>query len=323
MKKYLALLAALLVPAAASAHVKWFVDSDAVTRAEHGLVPFYYLTSAEVVTWAAIAAIVVAVAGLLSRLLPEPRKLLSFANRNRGKISHAAQALVGLFLVIVGIWWQVVLVPEFPVVDAYGRYLQAAEVISGLLLLANVWPRVGGGLLLALCAAVGWHVGFGAFAENLLLVGLAFYFLVNDSPKGSPLHRCDSYGVEAVRLTVGVSLIVLAVTEKLMYPELSLAFLGAYHWNFMPALGFTWFTDKLFVLSTGFAELIFGAVFLLGYVTRINTAVIAAFFATSVVTMAVSAGQWEIEDLPVYAAAIILICHGAGATRFFCKRARC
>jgi hypothetical protein len=320
MKKFFGFACLLLVPATASAHVKWFVDSAAVTAARHGEEPFYYLTSAEVVAWSAIGFLLVVVAALLSRVLPEPRAVAAFAARNRRAINRAAQAVLGLFLVTVALVWNLVLVPEFPVTGGWSTWLWAAQIISGLMLIANVWPRVGAAILVALHLAVGVEVGFAALAENVLLAGLAFYFLVNDSPARSPLRRLDRYGVEVVRISVGVSLIVLALTEKLMYPELSLAFLGNHGWNFMPALGFDWFTDKLFVLSTGFVELVFGVVFILGYVTRINTATIAAFFAASVVTMLVQVGAWEVEDLAVYSAAIILLAFGAGPTRFFCKK---
>jgi uncharacterized membrane protein YphA (DoxX/SURF4 family) len=80
---------------------------------------------------------------------------------------------------------------------------------------------------------------------------------------------------------------------------------------------FPWFTDNLFVLSTGFAELIFGVLFILGYVTRITTIAIAIFFALSVVTMFIQFNAWEVEDLVVYAAAVLFLVYGHGRTKFF------
>jgi uncharacterized membrane protein YphA (DoxX/SURF4 family) len=80
---------------------------------------------------------------------------------------------------------------------------------------------------------------------------------------------------------------------------------------------FPWFTDKLFVLSTGFAEMIFGILFILGYITRITTVLIAIFFAFSVITMLTQFGKWEVEDLQVYSAAILFIFFGHGKTKFF------
>ena len=118
-------------------------------------------------------------------------------------------------------------------------------------------------------------------------------------------------------MSTGVSLIVMAFSEKLMYPELGLSFLEIHQWNFMNNMGMTWFTDELFVLSTGFSEMVFGVIFILGYLTRINTVLIASFFAMSVVTMSVQFGQWEVEDLVVYSAATLFIFYGHGRTKFF------
>jgi uncharacterized membrane protein YphA (DoxX/SURF4 family) len=78
---------------------------------------------------------------------------------------------------------------------------------------------------------------------------------------------------------------------------------------------FPWFTNNLFVLSTGFAELIFGVLFIFGYITRITTISIAIFFALSVVTMFLQFHAWEVEDLVVYSAAILFIFLGNGSKK--------
>jgi uncharacterized membrane protein YphA (DoxX/SURF4 family) len=79
---------------------------------------------------------------------------------------------------------------------------------------------------------------------------------------------------------------------------------------------FPWFTNELFVLSVGFAEIIFGVLFVLGYMTRITTILIAIFFAFSVTTMLMQFGIWEVEDLVVYSAAIIFLFFGGGEIKF-------
>ena len=62
-----------------------------------------------------------------------------------------------------------------------------------------------------------------------------------------------------------------------------------------------------------------GILFVLGFLTRINTIMIAVFFACSVTTMLVQTGKWEVEDLVVYAAAILFIFFGAGTKKLFTK----
>lgn len=301
----------------ASAHVKWFVNTEEVIEKSHNVTPFYYLTSLEVIIWAIISILAVLVFSVLDRLIPEPKKLKAFAVRNRNIIDRAAQAILGLFLITVSLIWKIIIMPEFPVDDPFSATLQVVQTVIGIMFVINLKPRLASALTLGLCAILLYKVGLMAFAENLILVCLAIYFFIRHSPKNSPFAVLDKHAVEIVRVGTGIALIIMAFTEKLSYPELGLSFLDIHQWNFMYNMGLTWFTNNLFVLSTGFAEMIFGVIFILGYLTRINTVLIASFFAASVVTMAVQFGMWEVEDLVVYSAAILFVFFGHGQTKFF------
>lgn len=320
MKKVLyalGLVAAWCAPVfSASAHVKWFVDSEEVVAGAHNLVPFYHLTSTEVIVWSLIAAVIVFLCGVLDSYIPVPKKLLAFGYTHEKAIVRVSQIVLGLFLITTSVLWKIVLVPEIPVTNGLTSILQIVEVVVGAMLILNIYPRVAAGVVVALCGYLFVEKGALAFLENAILFSLALFFFIKRSPADSWWNKLDKHAVEFVRIGTGVSLIVLAFTEKLAYPELGMAFLDVHNWNFMQAL-FPWFTNKLFVLSTGFAELVFGIVFILGYITRINTVVIAGFFGASVVTMMVQFHAWEVEDLVVYAAAILFIFYGHGKTKFF------
>jgi hypothetical protein len=282
----------------ASAHVKWFVNTEEVIEKSHNVTPFYYLTSLEVIIWAIISILAVLVFSVLDRLIPEPKKLKAFAVRNRNIIDRAAQAILGLFLITVSLIWKIIIMPEFPVDDPFSATLQVVQTVIGIMFVINLKPRLASALTLGLCAILLYKVGLMAFAENLILVCLAIYFFIRHSPKNSPFAVLDKHAVEIVRVGTGIALIIMAFTEKLSYPELGLSFLDIHQWNFMYNMGLTWFTNNLFVLSTGFAEMIFGVIFILGYLTRINTVLIASFFAASVVTMAVQFGMWDSQNVP-------------------------
>lgn len=318
--RFLAVIFSLFIPFVSSAHVKWFVDAENIVANSHDKIPFYYLTSKEVIIWAIISVLVVVAFSALDRLVKRPHRLADFAIKHQKKINWIVQALFGLFLVVVGTSWKIVLSPDFVIPQGtYGSLLQIAEVLAGILFIINI--RVGIACLLTglLFVALGIHAGFLPLIENLLILGLVFYFFVKNVTATSKFKKFDKYTIEILRITVGISLIVLAFTEKLMFPELGLSFLDVHNWNFMQMIGLNWFSNELFILSTGFAELIFGVVFIFGYLTRINTILIAFFFASSVVMMSVQFGIWEVEDLVVYSAAIIFLMFGAGQTRFFHK----
>lgn len=300
-----------------SAHVKWFVDTDSIVESKHGNTMFYYLTSEAVLWWAIIAAGVILVFSILDRFIKDPEFLTRFAAKHDRGIDRAVSVLIGLYLVSVSLVWNIILIPLIPVVDLGTFGLLIIQLTLGVMFVLGVGMRTAALGLLGLCAVMLYKTGLVEIGENLITISLALYLFIRHSPHTSLIKKLDRHAIEIVRIATGIALIVMAFSEKLMYPELALSFLDVHQWNFMYNMGLTWFTDELFVLSTGFAEMIFGIIFILGYLTRINTIILASFFAMSVVTMAVQFGLWEVEDLVVYAAAILFVFYGHGKTKFF------
>lgn len=299
----------------ASAHIKWFVDEEEVISNKRGLNPFFNVESSEVWIWMGISLLVVLVYGLIDKFVKEPSGLNNFANRNAKVINRIAQVVLGIFLITVSFVWKIILVPTIDINNTVTFGLSLVQALVGVMFVLNIYPRIASILLVFFCFGVGIYGGWVTFLENLILISLAIYFFIKNSKSNINYPVWDKYSLFIVRLGVGLSLIVLAFTEKLAYPELSLAFLETHNWNFMQAI-FPWFTNELFVLSVGFAEIIFGILFVLGYMTRITTILIAIFFACSVTTMLIQFGIWEVEDLVVYSAAIIFLFFGAGEIKF-------
>jgi len=320
MKKVLALIAVFItLPSLAYAHVKWFVDSEEVIKSNHDLTPFYYINSNEVLIWSGILLAVVLVAGILDKYIKEPNKIVEFAHKNDRKITRAVEILLGIFLVCITFMWNVVISPDLGINSLPTLITAILQLFVGVFLIFGVIPRVTSSILLFIYIVFVILAGWVAGLENIISAVLAIYIFLKNSPDGVYISKYKKYAVEIVRVGVAVSLITLAFTEKLIYPELALSFLNEHNWNFMQMIGMTWFTDNLFVLSAGFAEIIFGLIYLFGYLTRINTLVMSGFFATSVFTMLISFNKWEVEDLVIYAAAIIFIFYGYGDTKFFYK----
>lgn len=315
-KVFYLLLFFLLSFSNASAHVKWFVDADEVIEKSHHTTPFYYLTSKEVWVWVGVVFIVVLAFSFLDSVIKAPKKLVKFGLEHEATINRVAQVILGLFLVTVSFIWKIIIVPDIHITNTVALVLACVQALIGVMYIFDIYPRIASLVLLGFCVGVGFWNGPVAFAENAILVSLGLYFFIKNSDPASKVFRLNKHAVELVRLGTGISLIVLAFTEKLAYPELSLAFLEVHHWNFMQAL-FPWFTNNLFVLSVGFAEMIFGILFIMGYLTRITTILIAIFFALSVTTMLMQFGAWEVEDLVVYSAAILFLAYGHGHTKFF------
>lgn len=319
MKKiYYILVLLLAIPSTVFAHVKWFTDSQKIIRDSHSSVSFYNLSNKEVLIWATITLVVVIIFGFIDKYVKAPKNLIVFGIKNEKKINRIAQTILGLFLVSVSFLWKIVILPDFHVNGLFTSILQYIQVLIGLMFILNLKPKIASVLLLILTLGIclSSNEGIITIFENALLISLALYFYIVNSKEDSKTFTWHKHAIEIVRIGTGISLITLAFTEKLLYPELSLAFLDTHHWNFMQSI-FPWFTNNLFVLSTGFAEMIFGILFIMGYITRITTILIAIFFALSVTTMLMQFGAWEVEDLVVYSAAVLFLFYGHGRTKFF------
>lgn len=295
------------MPVMALAHGKWLVpEYEEVIAAQHGTYAFYSFSSGAVWVWGVVILGAVLCAAYLHRVLPSWRALDRFAQSYTTYIDQLAQVTLGVFLVVTAYFWNVIILPNETVTSPLLVTLQCAQIVIGLLFIGHIASRYAAIGLLILSAVVTIAGGLEAVLENVILYTLALYFYVMHTPR---LHGVWAYirahSVDMVRIGTGVSLIALACTEKLLYPELGMQFLAEHHWNFMQPL-FPLFSDQLFVLSTGFAEMLFGIVFILGYVPRITTAVISLFFLASVTTMLYQAQVWEVEDFVVYTAAIIV-----------------
>ncbi len=309
MKKLL-LIGGLFAPLSVFAHVKWFVDTDASANVAYKT-DFYKLTSIEVFVWLVIAVVVLFVFSYLDKKINVNQKFLEFGKRNEKIIHRVSQAVLGVFLLTITILWKVILIPDHPIDTSLDFVLSYFQILFGLMFVFNYKPKYASLGLGLMCLGLLYLSGVVALLENAILFSLAVYFY---SRSAKTNEWIDKHKLNIVRVCTGVSLIVLAFTEKLLHPELSLHFLATHNWNFMSPI-LPWFTDKLFVLSTGFAEIIFGLLFINGVMTRTTTVLIALFFACSVVTMLVFHGAWEVEDLVVYSVAILLLFYGSGKNK--------
>jgi len=136
----------------------------------------------------------------------------------------------------------------------------------------------------ALALAVAWLAGaiwFGPMRllEHSLFLGIAFFlFTVGRGPLAfdmslerlnRPVERLMPYAVPVLRVLTGLSIAVVAFTEKLWNLPMGLAFLAEHPFNFFPALGFSGIGDREFLLIAGTVELTFGLLLMSGVFVRL------------------------------------------------------
>lgn len=248
------------------------------------------------------------------------------------KVSRSAKGLdwrlvaflSGLMLIansIMGVF----LAPNLDLPNESLQYVgSAAQMIVGLLLLGQISFSIPGMLILLTIGAtaivvplntlVDYLFEFVALAIALIGVGPGFCALDRRLFKqlGIDAERFTHLPLPIIRIGVGLTLVVLAIHNKLLNPGLTLAFLDERNLNFMPYLGFTEFTNLHFTFAAGVAELTIGFLILFGVATRFVTAVLSTFF---IITLFVIGPIELIGHAPLIGIAVLLILRGGGQYR--------
>lgn len=177
------------------------------------------------------------------------------------------------------------LVPNLVLPENFaGAALGLMEIAVALSFLYGALTRFGAVLL-----GVTWIGGLLLFGpvrllEHSLFLGIAFFlFAAGRGPLAidmsmerlhRPIERLMPHAVKILRILTGLSIAVVAFTEKLWNPEMGLAFLAEHRFNFFPALGVTSIGDPEFLFIAGVVELTFGMLLMSGAFVRLVILVI-------------------------------------------------
>ena len=286
-------VSAAMVPAAASAHVKWFAQFSFADRP---------LTVAQAATplFFALAALSMAVIGAMVLLDRRLENAAWYRGVNDWLADRRGDALlvmrIGIFSTLLLAWQaDALLAPELRASAGWIGWLQF--ILALLLLFPRTVPVAGGGLiaLYGLAAA-----RFGAFhlLDYLFFAGAGWYLLVGRA-RG---ERIRGTGVPALYATVGFSLCWVAL-EKIVYPQWALYLLDQH-----PQL--TLGLDvRFFLLAAAFVELGLGYLLIINLLQRPLALVITVvFFLTTTVF-----GKLEvIGHTPIHAALVVFLLEGPG-----------
>lgn len=317
MKKIASLVLFLTFPVTSFAHVKWFAE-DAVS------VRPYSLTDAPVLIWFLISVALVFLGIYLEKKLHVPKRVHAVMEKCAPYVLSIASMGFGLSFLLFS-YYGFIFAPNLP---GYGfsDVLIIIQIIAGFLILFGFYERIGGLLLLALFLMGIGRYGFGEMMDTLEMLGFAVYAIIVGRPKFKIIdleifdkirHKIHSYGLIFLRLGVGINLIVLGFSEKILRPALTADFLSKYDWNFMQKIGFESFSNYWFGFSAGVVEILFGLFFILGLVTRTTTVVLAVFLVSTLLLL----GPTElIGHLPHFSIAIVLLTLGSGTKMVLRKK---
>jgi hypothetical protein len=270
------LLTGLIASAAAlpaTAHEKWFYHGDLPHADAHDL-------HHPSVAWAiGITVASVAVCYLLWRLrrrrdvIPGPEQL-GASDFRRVDFYALVPAILGVHLAVpllVSGATGHLFSPNNALSGTWRAWLSVAQVAIALCMFYGGLTRFAA-IVLALVWLTGFHVvGVETMLENVHYLGFAaFFYLAGRGPfsidrmlfpKLEPPSFEEDFAVPALRIGLGLSLIVVAFTEKLANLHMATEFLRQHPLNFTAALHIG-MSDEPFAVCCGSVELVVGLMLL-------------------------------------------------------------
>ncbi len=320
-------------PQSASAHERWFVDNPNNYSLDFGL-----LFSWQVLSAVLIGATVTMLAALLDR---------RYRTWKRARNPKLENVLVGISEVrlrrvysylplLLAIHTAVpLLVSGFQLQLFAPNLKMEPNLLSGMVALAEV--------MIALALVYGVFTEYAAFGlivlyfsgfvlsplihipalllpEHCQFVGIALFLIIMrrgpfsaDALLGRRAHpdpRLVAYAVPILRWSVGLSIIILAFSEKLLNPTLAQAFLTQkINFNLGSGLGIS---NDLFIFFAGVGEFVFGCLLISGALPRL---VIIGLWIPFNLTLPYLGWTELAGHLPIYAVMLILLLIGPSSRR--------
>lgn len=193
--------------------------------------------------------------------------------------------------------------------------LGLAQTGIALAIFYGVLTRVAAVFLAALWVTGIFVAGAEPMLENVMYLGFAaFFFLAGRGPVSidrlifprlEPSSQLMSMAVPALRVGLGMSLVVVAFTEKFANIPFASAFLERYPLNFTTALGMP-MSNEVFILCAGAVELLVGLWITLGIFPR---EIILIAWVPINLTLTIFNWTELVGHLPIYGAlAVLLAC---------------
>jgi len=308
----LAMLFAAVIQA--SAHEKWFHETE-----NYGLRWDLFFRPLPLVLFGAVL-LVTLIAGLWWRrrgrgFVPGPE--------NFGTTDDRRSALYGLIPAILGIHVAVPLL----VSGVQGELFTPNNKLPGVWMYALGLSQTGIALAIfygaltriaAVALAVLWFagiflLGLEAMLDSAMYLGFAWFFFLAGRgpisidrlllPRLEPSAELMKKAIPALRAGLGLSLIVVAFTEKFANIPLASAFLERYPLNFTAALGIP-MSNETFILCAGAVELLVGLWILLGIFPR--EIILIAWIP---INLTLTIFNWTelIGHLPIYGTLAVLL----------------
>ena len=300
-------LTMIMIATTAAAHVNWFVESGSEPLANFNVTDPIFLM------WLCLAAMMVVFSIWLDGKLPTLRVV---DTKLRHDFMEMLRVFTGMSFLLTAYEGSLV-APHKVAEGTFGLVLVVTQAVIGIMLIANRWIKIAAVLMLVLHAGVVVKFGIFPALEYAIIIGIALFLLLNSIEDEARRDLLKPYSVDVLRIWTGVSLVALAVGEKLAPSALGQVFVAQYQWNFMQALGLSFFDDRLFVLSAGMVEAVIGIVLILGTTVRLAVLALSVMMAISNIVFIVQGNNEAalvefVGHMPIIGIALLLLLLGYG-----------
>jgi uncharacterized membrane protein YphA (DoxX/SURF4 family) len=204
--------------------------------------------------------------------------------------------------------------------NVLGYMLAGVAIIASFSFITGVLTRWGAIAVICLFILSFTFTSWYEAMEQFLFVGIALYLVAvgrgvvrygdQREEDWSPwVEKLRPHALDILRISAGITVLVLAFTEKLLSPDLGVAFLQEYpHFNVAQELGFEWFSDRRFVFAAGIVEATAGFALLSGYLTRVTILLLWIPFNLGIAFLP---PQELIGHLPILSTMYVLLVRGS------------
>jgi uncharacterized membrane protein YphA (DoxX/SURF4 family) len=264
----------------ASAHVRYILNQTEINQIEADQQPGH-LAQADLLSFLFLVGLLVLVAvqflGAHEQQKGRFKGLITRLAKYSPYVPLILRVFTGLFLVVSGYDYRL-LAPEFGLpAGNIAPAIAGLEVVAGILLILGLFVKLAALFVISLLGLAvetyGLHV-----LDHLELLGISVvlvteggvryavdgFLLANRkmfSRMARRLVKLKPFSMPALRITFGISIIWLGLTEKLLAPELTSSAIAKYNLPVFP-------TVDLFIFVFGAFEIILGVHYLLGIFLR-------------------------------------------------------
>lgn len=303
----------------ALAHVKWFLgrsEADILREAKPELFTHISFANLIPIAVALVALFMTTVAGSDFAKWAVNKKLSAWADQKEPALNLFIALCTGGMLIYCALT-RTLMVPNFIICSHCPQWLPYVELFAGLSIAFGLLSRLGAGSMLFLLVFTFVKHSAADCLDLIPLYGLSFYFLLVGRSRWSldallhldrrPSFLNIQFAHLLIRWTTGLGLMILALDEKLLHPQLALELLKhAPSLNFFGALNMS---NEMFVLCAGLVELLLGLIIVVGSFPRIAAVMLAGLFVTTTFIF----GTTELlGHLPFYAIIASLVLRGSG-----------